>query len=116
MIAKFMFGCLFIVAGFGHFGFTGAYQRIVPPVFPQPRLIVLISGVAEILLGAALLVPVTTRLAGWGLIVLLVAVFPANVYMALHPELFPRIPVWTLWVRLPLQAALIAWAYLYAKA
>ncbi len=116
MIAKILFGCLFIIAGISHFRFTGTYQRIVPPMLPQPRLIVLISGGIEFLLGVALLIPAGTRLAAWGLIALLVAVFPANVYMTMHPELFPKLSVWILWVRLPLQAVLIAWAYIYTRA
>ena len=115
MIGKILFGSLFVVAGICHFRFPSVYARIVPPSLPQPRLLVLVSGLIEILLGILLMVPLSTRLAAMGLIALLIAVFPANVYMTMHPELFPRIPVWALWLRLPLQAVLIAWAARYLK-
>ena len=80
----------------------------MPPALPAPRLLVLLSGVAEVAGGLGLLLPATRRWAAWGLLVLLVAVFPANVHMlrlasALH------IPAWVLWARLPLQP-LLMWA------
>ena len=115
MIGKWLFGFLFIVAGISHFRLTDVYLRIVPPLLPSPRLIVQVSGAIEIFLGLLLLVPAWTRLAAWGLIALLIAVFPANVFMTMHPERFARVPVWLLWVRLPLQGLLIAWAWRYTK-
>ena len=115
MIAKVLFACLFVAAGISHYRYTGFYLRIMPPLLPQPRLLVLASGAAELLLGLLLLFPASTRLAAWGLVVLLIAVFPANVFMTMHPERFPRIPEWLLWVRLPLQGVLIAWAWRYTK-
>ena len=115
MIGKTLFGALFVVAGISHFRRTGVYVRIVPSLLPYPKLIVLVSGAIEIFLGLLLLIPSWTRLAAWGLILLLLAVFPANVFMTMHPERFPRIPIWLLWLRLPLQAALIAWACRYTK-
>ena len=116
MIAKLLFAGLFVVAGVSHFLRTGVYLRIMPPQLPHPRLLVHLSGIVEILLGLLLLIPACTRPATWGLITLLIAVFPANVFMTMHPERFPRIPVWLLWVRLPLQGGLIAWAWRYTKA
>ena len=80
------------------------------PYLPWPVALVYISGVAEILLGTLLMLPRTSRLAGWGLIALLVAVFPANIHMALHPELYPTMSPRALWIRLPLQGVLIALA------
>ena len=68
------------------------------------------------MLGLLLLVPRFTRLAAWGLILLLIAVFPANLNMARNPALFPEIPPIAAWVRLPLQLVLIAWAYWYTRA
>jgi uncharacterized membrane protein len=75
--------------------------------------LVYVSGVAEMLGGLGLILPATRRLAGWGLIALFVAIFPANLNMALHhlPLGTRVVPVWALWARLPLQAVLIAWAY-----
>ena len=110
-----VFGVLFVLAGVCHFVLTDQYLRIMPPVFPAPRFLVLLSGACEIGLGAALLLPGWSALAAWGMIALLLAVFPANIYMAIHPELFPKVPGWLLWARLPLQGVLIWWAALYTR-
>jgi uncharacterized membrane protein len=80
----------------------------MPDYLPAHRELVLASGAAEMAGGAGLLVNRTARPAGWWLIATLLAVFPANVHMALHPERYRRIPSWALWLRLPLQAAIIA--------
>ncbi len=109
---KLCFAILFIVAGGLHFIFTPVYVRIMPPYLPFPAALVYVSGVCEIGLGALLL----TRWqhpAAWGLIALLLAVFPANLQMSFHPELFPKIPAVLLWARLPFQALFMAWAYAY---
>lgn len=113
---RWLFGLLFVLAGVNHFLRPAFYVRIMPPYLPWHLELVYLSGVFEVLLGAMLLVPRTTRLAAWGLIALLVAVFPANIHMALHPELFPEIPAAALWLRLPLQGVLIAWAFWYTRA
>jgi uncharacterized membrane protein len=108
-------GLFFIAAGINHFVAPKPYERIVPPGMGEPKLMVQISGVAEIAGGMGVLLPPTRRAAGWGLIALLIAIFPANVYMALAPEktLPPkaqaRIPRWALWARLPVQPVLIRW-------
>ena len=70
-----------------------------------------ISGAFEILLGLLVIPQKTRKLAGWGLIALLIAVFPANLHLALHPDIFPAIPVWADWARLPLQGIFIFWVY-----
>lgn len=102
---------IFIAAGIAHFVWPGVFVRIVPPYLPYPEALVYISGAFELLGGIGVLVPSVRIYAGWGLILLLLAVFPANIHMALHPDAFPRIPAWTLWARLPLQFVLIAWVY-----
>lgn len=100
----------FVGAGVLHFVKPRMFEAIVPPSLPSPRALVLISGVAEVLGGAGLLVPALRPWAGWGLAVLLVAVFPANLYMARESERFRRLaPRWALVLRLPLQAVLLAW-------
>ena len=101
----------FVGAGTLHFVKTGTYERIVPSFLPYAREAVYVSGVAEIAGGAAVPVRRLRRVARWGLIALLVAVFPANVYMAVAPDEIPalEIPTWLLWVRLPIQGLLIAW-------
>ena len=106
---------LFVAAGVAHVVKPRMFEAIVPPAFPAPRALVLISGMAEVLGGLGLLVPSVRTAAGWGLALLLVAVFPANGYMALRAERFRRIaPPWVLWARLPLQPLLIA-AVLWAS-
>jgi uncharacterized membrane protein len=111
-VAASLLGALFIVAGVNHFVHSGFYQRIVPPSLPNPALLVAISGAAEIAGGVGVLLRRTRRLAGIGLVALLIAVFPANIYMAQHPDLYRDIAsTMALYVRLPLQAVLIAWVW-----
>lgn len=106
---------LFVAAGVAHFARPEFYEKIMPEYLPAHRELVLISGAFEILGGLGLLVPQTRRFAAWGLVALLVAVFPANLHMALNPERFPNIPEWALWARLPIQIPLILWALRYTK-
>jgi uncharacterized membrane protein len=106
-------GILFIVAGSAHFVRPDVYVRIMPPYLPWHLGLVYLSGLFEIVLGILVLVPRTRVPAAWGLIALLIAVFPANAHMALNPQLYPRISPILLWLRLPLQGVLIAWAYGY---
>jgi uncharacterized membrane protein len=112
-ILKLLLGVFFIAAGVNHFLRTGFYLRMMPPYVPFHLAMVQISGAAEILLGLLILIPRRSAIAGWGLIALLIAVFPANVQMALHPETFPEFSTRALWLRLPLQAVMIAWAFWY---
>ncbi|AHB67674.1 MULTISPECIES: DoxX family protein [Haloarcula] len=109
---------LYVVAGGLHFVVPELYVQIVPPVLPAALALVYLSGVAEIAVGLGLLVPRTRSYAAWATIALLVAIFPANVYMAVSmvtiegtgggdPSVLVR------WARLPLQGVLILWAYWY---
>ncbi|WP_293914007.1 DoxX family protein [Deinococcus sp.] len=103
---------LFVSAGLTHFLRPEVFDAVVPPWVPlEPRTATLISGAAELAGGLGLLLPATRPAASWGLIALLLAVFPANIYMAQHPERYVPIPAWALWLRLPLQAALIWWVW-----
>jgi uncharacterized membrane protein len=115
VMPRILFGVLFVLAGVLHFVKTGTYAGIVPPMFPAPRLWVYLSGVAEIAGGLGVMLPPTRQAAAWGLVALLLCVWPANLYMAMHPELFPGIPAWALWARLPLQIPMIWWAWLYTR-
>ncbi len=83
-------------------------MRIVPPYIPWPRAAVIISGVFELLGAAGLLWRPTRRAAGIGLFLLTIAVTPCHIYMLQRPDLFPSIPLWALWLRLPVQVALLA--------
>jgi uncharacterized membrane protein len=114
LAGKWLFGVLFVVAGANHFRSPGMYMKIMPPYLPFHRPLVLLSGVFEIALGALLLVPEVSWLAAWGLIALLIAVFPANIYLYQHQEILPGPPLLHL-LRLPLQGVLIGWAWLYTK-
>jgi uncharacterized membrane protein len=107
-----LLGVVFVGAGVNHFAIPGHYERIVPPSMKgSARSIVAISGVAEILGGLGVLMPWTRRAAGLGLIALLAAIFPANLYMARTPEHFRKIPRWALYARLPLQPLMMMWAW-----
>jgi len=110
-IALFALALSFISAGVSHFTNTEFFVSIVPPYLPAHLELVYVSGAFEILLGGAVLVPAVRSLAGWGLILLLLAVFPANLYMASHPDLFPDVKPFVLYARLPMQFAFIAWAF-----
>ena len=108
---RILLALFFVGAGVNHFVRPGFYLRMMPAYLPWHLAIVQISGVAEVVLGLLLLMPDRAAVAAWGLIVLLIAVFPANLQMALHPETFPEFGRTALWLRLPLQGVLIAWAY-----
>ena len=101
----------FFVAGANHFVNPDFYVAMMPPYLPAHLALVNVSGVFEILGGILVLVPRVRGVAGWGVVVLLLAIFPANVHMALSPELFPDASAAALYARLPFQALFIAWAY-----
>ena len=107
-VARAVLGATFIFTGFLHFFRPRMYEAIMPPYLPAHRELVYASGAAEIAGGAGVLLPKTRNAAGWWLIATLVAVFPANVEMALRPERFKKIPKSLLYARLPLQGAMIA--------
>jgi len=98
----------FFVGGIAHFVATETEMRIVPPYIPWPRAAVLVSGVFELLGAAGLLWRPTRRAAGIGLFLLTIAVTPCHVYMLQRPDLFAAIQLWALWLRLPIQVALLA--------
>jgi len=111
-----LMGVFYVLAGINHFRDPGFYLPMMPGYLPFHLGLIYLSGVAEMALGAAVLVPSIRPLAAWGLILLLIAIFPANIHIALH-----NVPlagakegagIWN-WVRLPVQAVLIAWAWWY---
>jgi len=106
-----LLGVLFVLAGINHLVRPEFYVNIMPPYLPWHLELVYASGDCEVLLGVLVLIPRFTAAAAWGLIALLLAVFPANIHMALNPERYPELPPALLWGRLPLQGLLIAWAY-----
>ena len=112
-----VFAGIFVVSGFLHFFYPAPYVRIMPPMLRWPLMLVRISGAAEILGGAGLLLRKFRRAAAYGLTLLLVSVFPANVHMAVAHVAFPGLmgEAWVQWLRLPLQIPLIAWALYYTR-
>ena len=101
----------FINVGVDHFINPDFYLSIMPPALPLHLEAVYISGLFEVLGGVGVLVPRLRKIAGWGLVALLVAVYPANIYMALTPQAFPDTPLGALYFRLVLQFVFFYWAF-----
>jgi uncharacterized membrane protein len=98
----------FFLGGIAHFAFTHVEMSIVPPWLADHRLLVLVSGVFELLGAIGILIGFTRGAAGWGLVLLTAAVTPANIFMWQHAANYPAIPYWALTLRLPFQAVLMA--------
>ena len=117
-VLLYLMGAFYIFAGVNHFRVPDFYVAIMPPYLPWHLELVWLSGVAEIVCGVGLLIPRTRRLAAWATIALLIAVYPANIHVALHNVPMAGqsegLGVWT-WVRLPFQFVLIAWAWWYTR-
>lgn len=115
---KITFQCLLAIfmvgAGTMHFMNPNFYMTIMPPYLPFHLVLVYLSGFFEVLLGVLLLVPRFTRLAAWGIFALLIAVFPANIYLYQHQELLPASPM-VHFLRLPLQAVFLLWAFWHTR-
>jgi len=114
-ILKWLFGIAFITAGILHFVYAEFYLKIMPPFLPAPLFLVYLSGAFEIALGILLLIPKFTRRAAYGLIALLVAVFPANIYMAANAAMFSQYSAAALYIRLPMQLILIVLVFWFTK-
>ena len=110
-LSLFGISVFFIYFGIDHFINPEFYLSIMPPIFPLHLEAVYLSGLFEILGGVGVLIARTRSIAGWGLLVLLIALYPANIYMALTPEAFPDIPLFVLYFRLALQFLFFYWAY-----
>lgn len=106
-----LLGSIFLLIGLHHLIQPRAYTAIMPKYLPAHKELVIASGLAEIALGATTFIPGLERVSRWGLIALLLAVFPANINMALHAKRYRAIPPAVLWGRLPLQFLLIAWVW-----
>lgn len=109
----YLMAALYILAGINHFRAPRMYIKIIPPQLPQPKLLNNLSGIAEILCGIGLCIPEVSPVAAWATIALLIAVFPANIFMAVNPKASFGLPKWALLLRLPLQLLLIYWAFQY---
>jgi uncharacterized membrane protein len=109
-VSKYLLALFMITAGIMHFVNPGFFLKIMPPWLPLHKELVLVSGVFEVLLGVLLLVPRISREAAWGIVALLIAVFPANIYLYQNQHILPASPVVHL-LRLPLQGLFILWAW-----
>jgi uncharacterized membrane protein len=121
-ITRWLMAAVYLGAGVMHFRDPWFFVQIMPPYLPWHWELVYLSGAIEIALGLLLLVPATARLAAWGVIALLIAVFPANIHMAMAnvqfdppPAMGQPTPLMN-WLRLPLQLVLVWWAWQYARA
>ena len=106
---------LYVVAGSMHFIRPGMYMGIMPPWLPAPKFLIFASGACEIIFGFLLLPAATRPVAAWLIIALLVAIFPANVQMALQFTEQHQAGWWLTWLRLPLQGLLIWWAFTFTR-
>jgi uncharacterized membrane protein len=104
---------LYILAGLNHFRVPWLYLRIMPSYIPYHKPLIYLSGLLEIALGIGLLFPLSRDVSAWGIILLLVLVFPANIEMVRNKRARLKLPLWLVWARLPLQLLLIFWAWLY---
>jgi uncharacterized membrane protein len=112
----FVFAFLFLFTGVVHLVSPDTFVKVIPPIFPYPFAIAILSGILELGFAAGLTIKRTRRVTAWLIIGFLVAVLPVHVYMLLEREtLFTAFPTWALILRFPIQGLLIWWAYHYAK-
>ncbi|WP_339839423.1 DoxX family protein [uncultured Flavobacterium sp.] len=112
---QYLMGLVYVFAGINHFRNPRLYLKIIPSYIPNPKLLNQLSGFAEIILGIGLCIALTSSWSAIGIIVLLIAVFPANLYMYQNEKARLGLPKWATLIRLPLQLILIYWAYIYIK-
>ena len=110
---QYLMGVLLVLAGVNHFRKPKLYERIMPPYIPAHSTMVMLSGVAEMVLGFMLMNKNSQEMAAWGIIALLIAFIPVHIYMMQDKKASMKLPKWALIVRFPLQLGLIYWAYLY---
>lgn len=112
LISLILMAAFYVFAGYNHFKHPKFYKKITPPLLkPYHDSINFISGAGEILLGILLLIPATSTYAAWGVIALLIAVFPANIYHLTSKGAGMKVKMWMLWLRIPIQFVFFAWAY-----
>ncbi|OAD92256.1 hypothetical protein A7A78_08440 [Aequorivita soesokkakensis] len=110
---QYLIGVLFILAGMNHFRKPKLYERIMPPYIPAHSSMVLLSGIAEMILGFMIMNKNTQEAAAWGIIIMLLLFIPIHIYMLQNEKAAMKLPKWILILRFPLQFGLMYWAYLY---
>lgn len=111
----YLMALLYFFAGLIHFIKPGMYMRIMPNYLPAHKTLVYLSGLAEIILAVGLLFPTTKNLAIYGIILMLLIFLLVHFYMLSSPKAAAGFPVWALYARLPLQFALMGWAWYYLR-
>ena len=109
----YLMALLYFIAGINHFKNPRIYLKIIPSYFPNPKLLNTLSGLAEIILAIGLCVPMISSWAAWGVVALLIAIFPTHIYMYFDKKASFGLPKWVLFLRMPLQFVLMFWAYQY---
>jgi uncharacterized membrane protein len=110
----YVMGIGYVLAGLNHFAHPDFYLKMLVGFLPFPEALNAISGAAEILVGIGVMIPQTRRFSAWALIALLIAIFPANINMAIHHQNWNFSQI-ALYLRLPIQFLLIWWAWLYTR-
>lgn len=110
---QYLMGLLYVIAGMNHFRKPKMYERIMPPYIPAHSSMVMLSGMAEMILGFMIMNKNTQAAAAWGIITMLILFLTVHVYMLQNEKAAMKLPKWVLILRLPLQFALMYWAYLY---
>jgi len=114
-IGLFAQSLLYLVSGINHFAHESFYLNIMPDHYASPDAWVRLTGAAEILCGIGVLVPFTRRFAAGAIMLMLVVFLDVHLFMLRHAERFPTVPLWVLWIRIPLQFVLIWWTWSYAR-
>jgi uncharacterized membrane protein len=110
---QYLMGLLFVIAGMNHFRKPKMYERIIPPYIPAHSSTVMLSGVAEMVLGFMIMNKNTQITAAWGIIIMLILFLTVHIFMLQNERAAMKLPKWVLILRIPLQFGLIYWAYLY---
>lgn len=110
-LLRYALSIFMVFAGLMHFINPDFYLQMMPPWLPAHGFLVALSGIIEIALGLVILRDRWVYLGSIGVILLLLAVYPANIFMAMNAQLFPDMPAWMLWARLPFQFLFLAWAW-----
>lgn len=110
---QYLLGIIFILAGMNHFRKPKLYERVIPPYIPAHSTVVMLSGIAEMVLGFMLMNKNTQEPAAWGIIIALILFIPVHIYMLQNEKATLKLPKWLLILRIPLQFGIMLWAYLY---
>lgn len=112
-VSLYIMAAIYIFAGLMHFVKPRMYMRIMPPYLPNHRILVYLSGIAEIILGIGLCIPILKTISIYGIVLMLIVFLTVHFYMLNEPKASAGLPRWGLIIRIPLQFALMYWAWIY---